>query len=874
MVVHASLAATGHGSWSWGRLAVGYFSHNWSVDYPVLCSPEMGILLRWRFGSFCSFPRTSFSPETDERYQNHCCFNRSRSSCSFNFIFANTMVINYEVRDVDGGPLESIPIHVAHHANGVALTWFPGEALLRTNKEGKASIRIFKSEECDANVNDRLGQSPGYNSNYSDDNAFFTPAGDQKQMDGWSFGKHCIIEHSYGLEFQNGLPTISQRCLESPLTSDSGVVHVYLRRGDSSTLPPYFDQIINQETADPALKTARLMSLGGSIESFNHLDELFSALSRDGTQQNVALYSLSLLALQIREISTDLSGLSLDINVPSRRYLATNDQRQKCSQTLYLWLSGSKSPPPLSHDDRIAYIRQRMEQATLKLIDALHPVMLKKKLAYEVLEQLQQNARPAMKYYPEVFEKGTADAKEGALESIGQIAPSAQDVAFLVRSKNPTWINCASRISSNSTAAELSDDLKSLESLKAQESDAQNIAAFEQVIKLVSNQLTQYQVSEANLPSSTVEPRYVIIDLGTKMLHPKKITNSGYVLGSDESSYYVWFDGAVTKLQPKDSGDLLTATDIDESGTVLGTETKHSSGAHHSVYQATWKKGVNPPILTLVSSSKPDGGAPAIQNQARGLNLPQIAGSPVVPQAVNAALSPLPTPDNQPEPRSLVPATQVIGNGPGGGYLWEMTPTLSAAKTFEGPYLINILLPGEPKTSPWNVKSVASINDGGSIVGTAIYQQNGPNDPIAAGPHGVMLTPLAIVREVIIGGGDFESIMDNGLDDRAMIPIFGSAPPGTPNASDPETDGQGVFYIQMPGSISACITLKCGDNRVTVQATPVKGRPNLLRTGKLVLIEHGDPFRASDITTIEAGSPSHGGNPTLELQKYGRTIVK
>jgi hypothetical protein len=52
------------------------------------------------------------------------------------------------------------------------------------------------------------------------------------------------------------------------------------------------------------------------------------------------------------------------------------------------------------------------------------------------------------------------------------------------------------------------------------------------------------------------------------------------------------------------------------------------------------------------------------------------------------------------------------------------------------------------------------------------------------------------------------------------------------------------------------------------------GRPNLLRTGKLVLIAHDDPFRASDVTTIDAGSPNDGGNSTLELQKYERTIVK
>ena len=107
-----------------------------------------------------------------------------------------------------------------------------------------------------------------------------------------------------------------------------------------------------------------------------------------------------------------------------------------------------------------------------------------------------------------------------------------------------------------------------------------------------------------------------------------------------------------------------------------------------------------------------------------------------------------------------------------------------------------------------------------------------------------------------------------------MIPIFRSAPPGTPNASTPETDGQGIFYIEMPGSIPASITLRCGENHVTVQATPVEGRPNLLRTGKLVLLEKGDPFRAPDITTIEEGASPEGKDSNLELQKYGRTIVR
>jgi len=787
----------------------------------------------------------------------------------------NTTVITYEVKDVDGGPLKDITIAITHHANGVALTGPAGDTVLRTDEQGKASIRIFKSEECDAHVNDRLGHPPGYgNSNYSDDNAFFISASAQERAEDWPWGNHDAIEHSYMLEFQNGLPYIPQRCMESPLTSGSGVVHVYLRRSDSLTLPPYFDQIIKQESNDPAFKTMQLMSLGGSIESFNHLDELLSALSHEGSQQDAVLYSLDLLALQIRQISTGLSGLSLDVNIPQRRYLSTNDQRQKCSQILYIWLSGSNSPPPLSHTDRIAYIQQRMDQATIKLIDALHPVMLKKKAAYRVLGELQQNARPAMKFYPEVFEKGTDEAREGALEVLSQIVPSAEQIAFLIRSKHAAWIERASGISFNSTAAELSDDLKILETLKAQESDTQNIAAFEQVIKLARDRLARDQLEEADKPVSTVEPRYVVIDLGTKILHPKKITNSGYVLGRDESSYYVWFDGTTTKLQPKNAGGLLTVDDIDESGTVVGTETDPSGGAHHSVYRATWEKGINPPMLSEMPTSKSEA-RPGIQDQLRGLNLPQIANSVVVPRAMNDAVAPMPLQDDQPaSSASLTDATQVIGNGPGGGYLWEMPPTLSATKTFEGPYLINILLPGEPKISPWNVTSVASINDGGSIVGTAIYKQNGPNDPLAAGSHCVMLMPLAIVREAIIGGGDFEPIMDNGLDDNASIPIFGSAPPGTPNASNPTTDGQGIFYIQMPGSITASITLRSGDNHVTVQATPVKGRPNLLRTGKLVMIEHGDPFRAPDITTIEAGPQNNGVNPTLELQKYGRTIVK
>jgi hypothetical protein len=520
-----------------------------------------------------------------------------------------------------------------------------------------------------------------------------------------------------------------------------------------------------------------------------------------------------------------------------------------------------------------------MEQATTRIIDALHPAMLKKKLAYTVLEELRENAQPAVKFYPEVFAKGTAEAQESALESLLSIQPTADDVAFLIRSKKPEWIKGVSQISMNSNADKLSADLKTLDTLKSQEKDAENITAFDQVIRSVSQELARHQAYEADKPLSDIIPRYPVIDLGTNLLHPIKITNSGYVLGRNNSTYYVWFDGTATVLQPKNTGDVLTVQDIDESGTVVGTEAvrvQHGE-PRHAISLATWEKGANPPKLTPISLAALSARKSAPQDLARALNLPQPANSTVMPVAVNTAVSLLPAQEGPPvQPAMLVTATEVIGNGAGGGYVWEMTPTLSAAKTFDGPTLINDLLPGEPKTSPWKVTSVASINDGGAIVGTATYTPTGPNDPTAAGPHGVMLMPLAIVRETTPGSGDYEPIADNGLDDNATIPIFASAPPNTPASekSDPESDGQGIFYIQMPGSVAASITLKSGRNTVTVQATPVNGRPNLLRTGKLVLIEHGDPFKASDITTLQVGSPGDGRNPTLELQKYERTIVK
>jgi hypothetical protein len=218
--------------------------------------------------------------------------------------YANTRAIVYEVNDVDGGPLEDIPIHITHHANGVALTWFPGEKLLRTDKQGKATIRIFRSEQCDANLNDLLGQRPGFgNSKFSCDNAFFIPIEATVRDAAWLFGTHGLVEHSYMLEFQKGPPSVSQRCLESPLYADSGIIPIYLRRRDSTTLPPYFDQILKEDSANPIIQQARVMSLGGSIESFNHLDELLADVSRDDPLQDSALFSLDFLATQVQHAS-------------------------------------------------------------------------------------------------------------------------------------------------------------------------------------------------------------------------------------------------------------------------------------------------------------------------------------------------------------------------------------------------------------------------------------------------------------------------------------------------------------------------------------------------------------------------------------------
>jgi len=96
---------------------------------------------------------------------------------------------------------------------------------------------------------------------------------------------------------------------------------------------------------------------------------------------------------------------------------------------------------------------------------------------------------------------------------------------------------------------------------------------------------------------------------------------------------------------------------------------------------------------------------------------------------------------------------------------------------------------------------------------------------------------------------------------------------GDVTPSTPETNGQCVFYVQFPGSAATSITLASGSNSVTTTASPVTGQPNLLRTGKLVLLTPNDPFTATDITTLTVSPPSGGGNPTVSLQMYGQTVV-
>jgi hypothetical protein len=96
---------------------------------------------------------------------------------------------------------------------------------------------------------------------------------------------------------------------------------------------------------------------------------------------------------------------------------------------------------------------------------------------------------------------------------------------------------------------------------------------------------------------------------------------------------------------------------------------------------------------------------------------------------------------------------------------------------------------------------------------------------------------------------------------------------GTEPNETPATDSQAVFYVQFPGPTATSITLVSGGNSVTTTASPVGGEPDLLRTGKLVLVEPGDPFSASGFTTLPVSYPGAGRNPTIQLKMYGQTVV-
>ncbi len=512
------------------------------------------------------------------------------------------------------------------------------------------------------------------------------------------------------------------------------------------------------------------------------------------------------------------------------------------------------------------------------------------------------------------------------------------------------------------------------------------------------------------------DPRYVVIDLGPQIIWPVKISDANVVLGHDEKdNWYTWSDGTLSPLQ----------------------------GPH-----------------------VPTSPAPAI----RDLKLPQPQG---------ASILPLKKVQNVPSlwDRKRVPAaqqstTQVVGNGPDGAYLWEREH--ASDKTFHRLVSINLLVPQDSVGVPWNITSVADMNNGGAMVGSAIYTRTGPTDPISPGPHGVLILPMAIVRETTPGSGDFTPMMDNGLDNNSFLPIYATesgagksetvksdafsagiygdlkgpiratmiftfktrfdksdtgtlsqtaggsdvfedksshvrvelhpwdaaptnsdslnlllsdpkldingdsyllqqvAPnsnkyegvpsplavvlkaPLAPNAintigfgmegafetltetavnshvfkaadgmtititkyttspggkmtlrisgapltnawlqftlqetsatslqysnfrriitdvpvSTPATDGQGIFYIEMTGTRPMKVTVASGDSHTTVEAKPVRGRPHLLRTGKLVMIRNGDPFRARSITTIESAGSE------IDLLMAGQTIVK
>jgi len=88
--------------------------------------------------------------------------------------------------------------------------------------------------------------------------------------------------------------------------------------------------------------------------------------------------------------------------------------------------------------------------------------------------------------------------------------------------------------------------------------------------------------------------------------------------------------------------------------------------------------------------------------------------------------------------------------------------------------------------------------------------------------------------------------------------------------STPATDGQGIFYIQMPGTTATDIHLQSGSTDVTATASPVSGLTGVLRTAKLALLAPGDTFSGSGITTVSMATSTAA---KLTVQLYGQTIA-
>jgi hypothetical protein len=525
-------------------------------------------------------------------------------------------------------------------------------------------------------------------------------------------------------------------------------------------------------------------------------------------------------------------------------------------------------------------------------------------------------------------------------------------------------------------------------------------------------------------PDSEIAPRFVVIDLGPQMPFPVQVSDDNVVRGHDKG--LAWY---------------------------------------------SWSAGVVAPLGAKKLRARP-------AESLSGLKLPQAPGANIVPLAklVNVPL----LRDQKGVSAKLATEAEVVGNGSGSAFLWVKGADRRSSDAFDGPIPINLLVPHDKNAVAWNITQITDINNGGTMVGTGVHTSNGPNDPIAAGPHGVMVQPMAVVREDPPGSGNFGPITDNGLDDNARLPIYATEsgkglaetdkhddfsaaiygdiagptratliftlktrfdqtdtgtlsetaagsgifedrathvraemnpltplmPPenallnllvtdpklnisgdshllqqAAPNSSKyndtglpvdvilsaplstratntvtlqmsseiagmiitpltetavnsrvfkgpgmisvgitdylaspggsmhvavtagafekipiqlslketadnslqysnyirvisdepvstPATDGQGIFYLELAGSRPTKVTIATGASHVTVEALPVKGRPNLLRTGKLVLIEKGDPFRAPDITTIEAGDGD------IDFQVEGQTVVK